>query len=88
MPGKADIDDVNEIIPMDIPDLKEYDTFSGYVLHSIGRIPEEKETISIGAFQITVEEKDGNRINTYTVKQSRGKKPPMNFEGNEWPPAA
>ena len=73
VPGKADIDDVNEIIPMDIPDLKEYDTFSGYVLQSIGRIPEEKETITVGTFQITVVEKDGNRINTYSVKQSRGK---------------
>ena len=69
VPGKSDIDEVNEIIPMEIPDLKEYDTFSGYVLHSIGKIPETDEKITIGDFLITVEEKDGNRINTYSVKE-------------------
>ncbi len=67
--GKSDIDEVNEIIGMDIPDLKEYDTFSGYVLNTIGRIPKEKEKIAIGTYIITVEEKDGNRIKKYSIKQ-------------------
>jgi len=75
VPGKSDIEDVNEIIPMNIPDLKEYDTFSGFVLHSIGRIPEEKEDITIGSYQITVEEKDGNRINAYKVREIIRKDP-------------
>lgn len=67
--GKADIDEVNEIIGMDIPDLKEYDTFSGYVLSKIGRIPKEKEQIAIESYIITVEEMDGNRIKKYSIKQ-------------------
>ena len=67
--GKADIDEINEIIGMDIPDLKEYDTFSGYVLNAIGRIPKENEKIAIESYIITVEEKDGNRIKKYTIKQ-------------------
>jgi len=67
--GKADIDEVNEIIGMDIPDLKEYDTFSGYVLNTIGRIPKENEKIAIESYIITVEEKDGNRIKKYSIKQ-------------------
>jgi len=67
--GKADIDEVNEIIGMDIPDLKEYDTFSGYVLNTIGRIPKENEKIVIESYIITVEEKDGNRIKKYSIKQ-------------------
>ncbi len=67
--GKSDIDEVNEIIGMDIPDLKEYDTFSGYVLNTIGRIPKEKEKIAIGTYIITVEEKDENRIKKYSIKQ-------------------
>jgi len=67
--GKADIDEVNEIIGMDIPDLKEYDTFSGYVLNAIGRIPKEKEKITIGTYIIVVEEKDVNRIKKYSIKQ-------------------
>ena len=67
--GKSDIDDVNEALGMNIPEEKEYDTFSGYVLYTIGRIPEEKEKITIGSYEITVEEKDGNRIKKYSVKQ-------------------
>ncbi|MGA8181288.1 MAG: hemolysin family protein, partial [Desulfobacterales bacterium] len=60
--GKSDIDEVNEIIGMEIPESKDYDTFSGYVLNTIGRIPVEKEQITLGNFIVTVEEMDGNRI--------------------------
>ncbi len=67
--GKTDISEINEIIGMDIPDLKEYDTFSGYVLNAIGRIPKENEKIAIESYIITVEEKDGNRIKKYSIKQ-------------------
>ncbi len=67
--GKADISEINEIIGMDIPDLKEYDTFSGYVLNTIGRIPKENEKIAIESYIITVEEKYGNRIKKYSIKQ-------------------
>ena len=68
--GKSDIDEVNEKIHMNIPDLKEYDTFSGYVLDQIERIPLEKEEIQMGDFSITVKEKDGNRIKKYIVKRT------------------
>ena len=44
--GKTDIDEVNQEIPMGIPDSKEYDTFSGYVLYKIGRIPKETAKVS------------------------------------------
>ena len=67
--GKSDIDEVNEIVGMNIPDSKDYDTFSGYVLNTIGRIPAEKEKITIGKYFVTVEEMDGNRINKYSIKQ-------------------
>lgn len=67
--GKSDIDEVNDTIGMDIPDSKEFDTFSGYILNAIGRIPKEKETIIIGPYTITVEEIDGNRIMEYSVRQ-------------------
>ena len=67
--GKSEIDEVNETIEMDIPDTKEYDTFSGYVLDQIGRIPKEKEEIQLGDFVVTVIEMDGNRIKEYIVRQ-------------------
>jgi len=67
--GKSEIDDVNEKLQMDIPDSKEYDTFSGYVLDQIGRIPQEKEQISLGDFIVTVNEMEGTRIKEYIVKK-------------------
>jgi putative hemolysin len=67
--GKSDIDEVNEIVGMNVPDSKDYDTFSGFVLNTIGRIPTEKEKITIGKYVVTVEEMDGNRINKYSIKQ-------------------
>jgi len=67
--GKSDIDAVNEKIPMEIPDAGEYDTFSGFILDRIGRIPRENEEIAIGDFVVTVKVKDGNRIVQYHVRQ-------------------
>ena len=69
VPGNSDTEDVNEKIPMEIPESKEYDTFSGYVLNVIERIPEEKEEIPIGDYLVTVKEMDGNRIREYIVRQ-------------------
>ena len=67
--GKSEIDDVNQKLQMNIPNTKEYDTFSGYVLDLIGRIPREKEEIHIEDFVIIVKEMEGARINKYIVKK-------------------
>ena len=70
--GKADVEEVNAAIGMNIPDSNEYDTFSGFVLEQIGRIPRENETLTIDDFEIVVKSMDGNRIKEYIV---RGKPP-------------
>jgi len=68
--GKSEIDDVNDELEMDIPDTKEYDTFSGYILDKIGRIPQEKEDIILGDYIVTVYQMDGTRIKEYIVKKT------------------
>jgi CBS domain containing-hemolysin-like protein len=68
--GKADIDEVNDVIQMNIPDSADYDTFSGYILEQIGRIPTENEIITIGDYEIIVKSMDGNRIKEYVVRAS------------------
>jgi putative hemolysin len=73
--GKSEIDEVNATIEMNIPDSREYDTFSGYVLDKIGRIPQEKEEIPLGHFLVTVKEMDGNRIREYIVRQTEVETP-------------
>jgi len=68
--GKSEIEDVNDKLEMKIPDTKEYDTFSGYVLDQIGRIPHEKEDILLDNFVVTVNEMDGIRIKEYIVRKN------------------
>jgi CBS domain containing-hemolysin-like protein len=66
--GKTDIEEVNTVIGMNIPDSAEYDTFSGYVLEHIGRIPNENEVFTISEYDVIVKTKDGNRIKEYIVR--------------------
>ena len=67
--GKTGIEEINEKIGMDIPDSPEYDTFSGYILATIGRIPSENEKIDIGDYSATVKRKEGVRIKEYIVQR-------------------
>ncbi|MCJ8501265.1 hemolysin family protein [Desulfatitalea alkaliphila] len=67
--GKTEIDEVNEVIGMNIPESTEYDTFSGYVLEQIGRIPQVDETIALEGFEVVVKSMAGNRIKEYLVRQ-------------------
>lgn len=76
--GKADIEEVNAAIPLEIPDTRDYDTFTGYILYLIGRMPEVKETLAIGDYEVTVEEMEGTRINKYTVRHKP--RSPLNSE--------
>ena len=68
--GKTEIDEVNETLQMHIPDTGEYDTFSGYILKRIGRIPKVSEEIEIGEFTAIVKEREGNRIIAYLVRRN------------------
>jgi len=65
---KIDIEEVNSVIGMAIPESAEYDTLSGYVLEQIGRIPNENEEFTIDGFDILVKTKEGNRIREYIVR--------------------
>jgi CBS domain containing-hemolysin-like protein len=66
--GKAEIDDVNAVLRMRIPDTGEYDTFSGYILSQIGRIPRQAEELAVDGFSVTVTARAGNRILEYLVR--------------------
>jgi len=68
--GKTEIDEVNETLGMKIPYSKEYDTFSGYILNKIDRIPEEKEEISVDGLVVCVDNMEGNRINKLIVRKN------------------
>ncbi len=60
--GKIDIDDINKEIKINIPDSTIYDTFSGFFLEQIDRIPKRGESIIVNQWEITVKDMDGNKI--------------------------
>ena len=70
--GKSEVEEVNEKINMQIPESSGYDTFSGFILDRIGRIPEENESFTIDGHKVVVKEMDGNRIKRYLVQTLSG----------------
>ncbi|MBF0112942.1 MAG: HlyC/CorC family transporter [Desulfamplus sp.] len=66
--GKTDIWELNKTLNLSIPESPDYDTFSGFILDKIGKIPKVGETITIDRYAATVKERDGNRIRTFVFK--------------------
>jgi len=77
--GKIDIDDLNKEIDVAIPESSTYDTFSGFFLEQIGRIPKPGESISMDRIRATVKDMDGNRIKSFIIK----KEPPKPLEEDD-----
>jgi CBS domain containing-hemolysin-like protein len=67
--GKSEIEEVNETLGISIPDSKEYDTFSGYILDLIGRIPDLNDKVATDELEVTVNKVEGNRIQEYLVQK-------------------
>ena len=67
--GKIDIDDLNKEIKIEIPESNTYDTFSGFFLEQIGRIPKPGESITMNQWVATVKDMDGNRIQSFILKK-------------------
>ncbi|MFH2093948.1 MAG: hemolysin family protein [Pseudomonadota bacterium] len=65
--GKIDVDDLNKELDIKIPESMTYDTFSGFFLEQIGRIPAVGEFIIIDKWKATVKDMDGNRIQSFIL---------------------
>src|SRR6056297_174462 len=69
--ARVDLDDLNDILPSPLLDEESYETISGFVLHKLGYLPEEKETIELDGITIEVEKIDEHRIQKlriYTIE--------------------
>ena len=67
--GKTEIDEINKALELAIPESSDYDTFSGFVLDKLGRIPKVGESIKIGKYTATVKDREGNRIRKFVLKE-------------------
>jgi magnesium and cobalt exporter, CNNM family len=78
--GKTETEDVNEALGMSIPDSQVYDTFSGFILDRIGRIPTLLEKIEVNNFEVTVTQVEGTRIREYKVRRTEPTEQPSDTE--------
>jgi CBS domain containing-hemolysin-like protein len=60
--GAASIADINEYLPVDIEENKEYDSLAGLLIYHFGRIPDDNEHIVIAPYEFTVLKKSRNNI--------------------------
>lgn len=65
--GRMKVDDINEKYPiLQIPE-GEYSTLSGYLVMTLGDIPEEKEVVELAGFTFTLEKVDEKKIELVRV---------------------
>jgi CBS domain containing-hemolysin-like protein len=60
--GEVNIDEVNEVLGVDLPEGEEFETLAGFIFNRAGRLVEEGETIEYDGIRIRVEEVDTTRI--------------------------
>ncbi|WP_348613271.1 hemolysin family protein [Halobaculum rarum] len=60
--GEVNIDEVNEVLDIDLPEGQEFETLAGFVFNRAGRLVEEGEEIDYEGVKIRIEEVDNTRI--------------------------
>ncbi|GAB6879735.1 hemolysin family protein [Halorubrum gandharaense] len=72
--GEVNIDEVNEMLGIDLPEGEEFETLAGFVFNRAGRLVEEGEEIEFDGVRIRIERVDNTRIMKarVTVLESAG----------------
>ncbi|MFP4627053.1 MAG: hemolysin family protein [Natronomonas sp.] len=60
--GELNIDEVNEVLEIDIPEGEEFETIAGFIFNRAGRLVEEGEVIHYDGIDIEVESVENTRI--------------------------
>jgi CBS domain containing-hemolysin-like protein len=60
--GEVNIDEVNEMLGIDLPEGEEFETLAGFVFNRAGRLVEEGEEIEFDGVRIRIERVDNTRI--------------------------
>jgi CBS domain containing-hemolysin-like protein len=60
--GEVNIDEVNEVLELDLPEGEEFETLAGFIFNRAGRLVEEGETIEYDSITIRIEQVDNTRI--------------------------
>ena len=60
--GEVNIDEVNEVLDLDLPEGEEFETLAGFIFNRAGRLVEEGEEIEYDSITIRIEQVDNTRI--------------------------
>ncbi len=60
--AKIDIESLDDLININIPDTDEYETLGGFILEKMGSLPKVNETIRFNDYLLTMEKVEKNRI--------------------------
>ena len=68
--GAIKIYDLEENLDLEFPDDREYDTLAGYILDSLGDIPNKGSVVDFNNYKFKVIALDSNRIDKVEIKKS------------------
>ena len=60
--GRLEIDYLNEKYHLNVPEVEDYETLAGFILHHHESIPKEKDIINIDHFSFRILQAEGNKI--------------------------
>lgn len=60
--ARSEVEDLRESHKLAIPESEEYDTLAGFILHSIGDLPEQGQVLELTPFRITIAQVEHSRI--------------------------
>lgn len=64
----AAINDVNNLLPHPFREDRRFDTLAGIIIQRFGRIPNVNEKITIDNYEITIQERTGNKLSIVQVR--------------------
>ena len=68
MSGRLDIEKVNELFSLDLPESDEYQTIGGLILHQYQSFPKAHEIITLGKFQFRIIKVTATKIELVKLK--------------------
>lgn len=74
--GYTPIKEVNQRIPLGLPETLEYTTLAGFFLHEYGRIPKEGKVMEYEGNRFIVEKMTKRRINSIRIELQSNEEPP------------
>ena len=69
VPGGTPVDEINDRLHLELAEDDEYDSIGGFVLHELGRVPEDGESVEADGALLTVEKMAGNRIEKVRIER-------------------